>query len=338
MYWFCREGLGCSVCTRSLQVERKWGGLFLAWTDLLYLFLVSCFQIWGPTWLLFLTFATLYTTFYEVVYYALLSGSIRTLVSYRHEVCAGIFIHYWLWWHKKHNSAFSHLFWFVYNFLCLLPFTGHKWLGSGTSGNRVLLYWCNRCSPAGCLWHRHIFCEVAGTMVDSGSPSSYVFQLLLPIFGCSVCRITVASSCWVQEWMKYSQGVFCRWKFLGYCSLSYFLSFLHCIRATDFSLRKHPRILKQHPTSLKNSDFLYQLGLFFSYGILSLRLKGPLKQKVSISVLIWMARCCHKSTYKIATAADCHRLGLPGLRITLKILGSFQHLRICTEPLALRHL
>lgn len=164
-------------------------------------------------------------------------------------------IRYWLWGHTKHISALSHFFWFVYNLLCLLPFTGHKWLGSGTSGNRVLLYWCNRCSPAGCLWHRHIFCEVADTMGDSGSPSSYMFQLLLPIFFCSVCRITVASNCWMQEWMKYSQGMFWSWKFLGSCSLSYFLSFMHCIRATDFSLWKHPRFVNQHPTSLKNSVF-----------------------------------------------------------------------------------
>lgn len=115
-------------------------------------------------------------------------------------------IRYWLWWHTKHISALSHFFWFVYNLLCLIPFAGHKWVGSGASGNRVLLYWWNRCSPAGSLWHMHIFCEVAGTMGDSGSHSCYVFQLLLPFFSCSVCRITVSSNCWAQEQMKYSLG------------------------------------------------------------------------------------------------------------------------------------
>ena len=115
-------------------------------------------------------------------------------------------IRYCLWGYTKHISALSHFFWFVYNLLCLLPLTHHKWVASGASGNRDLLYWCNRCSPAGSLWHRHIFCKVAGTMDDSGNHSCYVFQLLLPIFVCPVCRVTIAPSCWAQEWMQCSLG------------------------------------------------------------------------------------------------------------------------------------
>lgn len=102
-------------------------------------------------------------------------------------------IRYWLWGHTKHISALSHFFWFVYNLLCLLPFTGHKWLGSGTSGNRVLLYWCNRCSPAGRLWHRHIFCEVADTMGDSGTLtcSNYCCQFFSVLYAGSLLPLTV---------------------------------------------------------------------------------------------------------------------------------------------------
>lgn len=175
----------------------------------------------------FLTFVSLYTTFCEVAYNGLLSGSVSTVDSYRHEVRA-VHLLLVMMAHKTHFRSFPLLM--VLSIICSLFFH--------SLATRIGLWhlWEQSCctSPTGHLRPRHIFCEAAGTMDDSGSPSSYMFQLLLPIFSCPVSRITVASNSWVQEWMKYSQGVFWSWEFLGYCSLRYFLSSLHCIRATDF--------------------------------------------------------------------------------------------------------
>ena len=119
----------------------------------------------------FLTFST--SPFQEVAYHAFLpeSVSIMSLIDIRSlsSIC------HCLWGYTKHISALSHFFWFVHNLLCLLPLTHGKWVGSRASGNRGLLYWCNRCSPAGCRWHRHIFCKVAGITGDSGNQSCYMF-------------------------------------------------------------------------------------------------------------------------------------------------------------------
>lgn len=172
-------------------------------------------------------------------------------------------IRYCLWRHTKHISALPHFFWFVYNLLCL-PFPHHKWMGSGASGNRDLLYWCKRCSPAGSHWHRHIFCRVAVTTADSGSHSCYTFQLLLPIYGCPVARVTAAPSCWAQEWMQYSLGHVFE---LGIPWLPWSWLFTVCCTLREgnwyFNCENIPESWIYTSTSLKNSGLVGQFRGFF---------------------------------------------------------------------------
>lgn len=175
MYWFCREGLGCSVCTRPLQafiqVETKVGGLSLAWIDFLHLFRVSCFQIGGQIWVLFLTFASLYTIFCEVVYNGLLSGSVSTLDM---KSVQSFVIGY----DGTQNTFQVFPTSFGLSIICSVFFH--------SLATRVGLWhvWKQSCcaSPIGHLRPRHIFCEVAGTMMTLAAPpltsSSYCCQFL----------------------------------------------------------------------------------------------------------------------------------------------------------------
>lgn len=306
----------CILCHCNFPSKRKTrrGELLLAWIYLLRLFPLGCFQMGSNMATVFWLFPHLLLRRLCIMLFSqrpwvpmsLIHMYIRSLSSIR----------YCLWGYTKHFSALSYFFWLVYNLLCFLPLSYCKWLDSGASGNRDLLYWYNRCSPAGSLWHRHIFCKVAGTMGDAGNRSFYMFQLLLPIFGCPVCRVIIVAGYWAQEWMQCNlQCVFelgMPWVLLSWLYSAW--------GQLVFIMWKHPRISNLNP--YKSQDLGLIGSALFCLGLLSLRLKGPLKQNISISVLRWMVMYFHKTT---ATASDHQRLRLSGPAITLKMVWSFQH-------------
>lgn len=209
----------------------------IAWIYLLHLFPLGKFQIGS-------NMATVFWLSSHVLFrrlcIMLFSQSPQVLFMSLIDISSLSSIRCCLWECTKHISAVSHFFLFVYILLCLLPFSHHKQVGSGASGNRDWLYWCNRCSPASSLWHRHTFCKVAGTMGDSGNHSLYMLQLLLPTYTALCADPLLPLVVGHESGCNVAWGIFWIWEFLGHCDLGGLLDTVY--GQLMFKMWKHPWI------------------------------------------------------------------------------------------------